>query len=69
MYVNSQVRFQAVKAVCAFIMLHAKEDQIHKFLIESLAPIIQVKKYILSIGRIGFSNELKYLFLIVIIIR
>ncbi|KAK9504651.1 hypothetical protein O3M35_010937 [Rhynocoris fuscipes] len=36
------VRFQAVKAVCAFIMLHEKEDQIHKFFKELLGPIIQV---------------------------
>ncbi|XP_014288134.1 importin-5 [Halyomorpha halys] len=36
------VRFQAVKAVCAFIMLHEKEDTIHKHFMELLPPVIAV---------------------------
>lgn len=36
------VRFQAVKAVCAFIMLHEKEDPIHKQFMELLPSVIQV---------------------------
>ncbi|CAA9994529.1 unnamed protein product [Nesidiocoris tenuis] len=36
------VRFQAVRAVSAFIMLHDKEDPIHKFLKDLLQPMIQV---------------------------
>ncbi|KAF6207377.1 hypothetical protein GE061_018618 [Apolygus lucorum] len=36
------VRFQAVKAVSAFIMLHDKEDPIHKFFKDLLPPIMQV---------------------------
>ncbi|KAL1132390.1 hypothetical protein AAG570_010345 [Ranatra chinensis] len=39
---SAEVRFQAVKAVCAFIMLHDKEDPIHKHFTELLPSIIQV---------------------------
>lgn len=39
---NTQVRFQAVRAIGAFITLHDKEDNIHKHFSELVPALVQV---------------------------